>query len=500
MIMYSLYYFKEAMMDKSRYIFGNKISNKVYKKAEKAKRKYIKKFGDDSNIVYKLGVEENKTLGTFLGIKNIVAKDINEEIDIDKGIIIGNIRMGYGHYRIAIAIASAAKSMGYTPYWFSLNSFTETTGGKIIEYLNKLYSLGSKLSQKFSLFNKIFWETLNRGEYRRLPCNAVDQKITELMTPVYRELSKDIPFIATHVWPAQAAVHAGVKRVINVIPDNYPVAFNLAEGSIHAVQTPSAFMGYKMLIGMETSGILKPIPDNDLFDVGHYIDHEIVSNLEADCLKRINRIKSKAAKRILLTIGGAGAQEEIYSKIIKEVMPFIKDNKAVLFINVGDHKNVWDRLCFEIPELCPGSEIYFNEWERTCKFAEFALENAVSGIHVFFNEDIFAAVYTTNLFIRSADVVITKPSELAFYPVPKLLIKRIGGHEAWGAIRAAEIGDGTIEFDNVDRAFQMLRLMLEKDEILTMLCNKILKANKIGIYDGAYRVVQLAVDKRRGEE
>ena len=47
--------------------------------------------------------------------------------------------------------------------------------------------------------------------------------------------------------------------------------------------------------------------------------------------------------------------------------------------------------------------------------------------------------------MRCSDVLITKPSELAFYPIPKLMIKRVGGHEAWGAIRAAEIGDGTYE-------------------------------------------------------
>ena len=36
------------MTDRSSVIFGNKMPDKVYKKAVKSKKKYRKKFGDDS--------------------------------------------------------------------------------------------------------------------------------------------------------------------------------------------------------------------------------------------------------------------------------------------------------------------------------------------------------------------------------------------------------------------------------------------------------------------
>ena len=38
-----------------------------------------------------------------------------------------------------------------------------------------------------------------------------------------------------------------------------------------------------------------------------------------------------------------------------------------------------------------------------------------------------------------------KPGELAFIPAPKLLIRRVGAHEAASAVRAAELGDATAE-------------------------------------------------------
>lgn len=62
---------------------------------------------------------------------------------------------------------------------------------------------------------------MNYEGFRALSYNAADQKNAELMAPVYRNVPKDIPVIGTHVWPAQAAVHAGMKYVVNAIPDNW---------------------------------------------------------------------------------------------------------------------------------------------------------------------------------------------------------------------------------------------------------------------------------------
>ena len=78
---------------------------------------------------------------------------------------------------------------------------------------------------------------MNYEGFRKLSYNASDQKNAELMAPVYKNVPKNIPVIATHVWPAQAAVHAGMKNVVNAIPDNWPMALHLSEGSIHTVQT-----------------------------------------------------------------------------------------------------------------------------------------------------------------------------------------------------------------------------------------------------------------------
>ncbi|MCF0128875.1 MAG: hypothetical protein HUJ70_09890 [Pseudobutyrivibrio sp.] len=490
------------MQDKSKVIFGNVISDKNYKKACKTKAKNIKKYGDDSNVNYNIVLEKNQHIGDSLGVVDVLLKDgeSDKQWDTEKGIIVGNIRMGFGHYRISMAMASCAKAMGYTPYWMDLNGYPQTTCTKVISAQNELYSLGSRLS-KNALFNKLVWEPVNYEGFRALSYNSADQKNAELMATVYKNVPKEIPVIGTHVWPAQAAVHAGMKNVVNAIPDNWPMALHFAEGSVHTIQCRNAYMGYRICNGMNKSSmsenakdpVCNPMPASDLVYTGHYIDHELVSNLEADCDARIARKQDGKPMRFLLTIGGAGAQKEIFAAIIKYLLPQIKANKAMLYVNVGDYKNVWEDLLKEIPEMKDVATEHFNEFEATSKFAEDALASDVKGIHAFWHENIFEAVYCTNLLMRSADVLVTKPSELAFYPIPKLFIKRVGKHEMWGAIHSAEVGDGTLECRDIPHTLQMIDLFMNDDRLLADMCETIKVNKSVGLYDGAYKVVELAM-------
>jgi len=483
------------MSDKSKVIFGNVMPEKTYKKAVKAKNKNAKKYADNG-VVYDAKIVDNKYIGDSLGVSDIrVAEGVGDtNFDLEKGIIVGNIRMGFGHYRISMAMASCAKALGYKPYWLDLNSFPSTTCTKLISGQNELYSLGSRLS-KNKLFNKFVWEPVNYELFRKLSYNCSDQKNAELMAPVYQNIPKEIPVVGTHVWPAQAAVHAGMKYVVNAIPDNWPMALHLSEGSVHTIQTRNSYQGYRILNGMNGDKVCTPMPQESLVYTGHYIDHELVTNIESDCGKRKNRKKNGEAIRFLLTIGGAGAQKEIFAGIIEHLIPMIKENKAVLYVNVGDYRNVWDELLTEIPSMRELSTEHMNNWDDTKKFANDALDenNKIKGIHGFYHENIFEAVYATNLLMRSCDVLVTKPSELAFYPVPKLFIKRVGKHEMWGAIHSAEIGDGTLECRDMGHTIQMIDMFMDDDKFLADMCDNIVLNKSIGIYDGAYNVVKIAM-------
>ena len=223
---------------------------------------------------------------------------------------------------------------------------------------------------KNPIFNKLVWEPLNYEGFRALSYNASDQKNAELMAPVYRNIPKDIPVIGTHVWPAQSAIHAGMKHVVNAIPDNWPMALHLSEGSVHTIQCKNAYMGYRILNGMNKKQVCNPMPQDSLIYTGHYIDHELVENIEADCQRRLDRKAKNKPMRFLLTIGGAGAQKEIFAAIIRYLLPMVKENKASLLVNVGDYKNVWDDLKKEIPEMTEVATEHFEDFEGASRFAE----------------------------------------------------------------------------------------------------------------------------------
>ena len=479
-------------MARSKKVFGNEINRFNYLNACFSKKRFALKYGDDTKQIYHLKAIPNPILNNFFGVQNLVRSDKKLQLP-DNAIIIGNIRMGFGHYRISMAIASCAYALGYTPYWLDLVSFPDTTGSKVISHLNDLYSLGSRLSQRVPIFDKLFWEPGSKKIYKSLESNAIDQKNSELMTRAYQDLDKTLPFVATHSWPAQAAIHAGMKCVVNAIPDNYPLALHLAEGALHTVQTPSSYLGYKTLNEMR-HGHIKIMDNKDITMAGHYVDHEIVHNITKDCKRRIKRMQNNKPIRFLIPIGGAGAGLEMIEKLLLKLIPYVQEKKVCVFLNIGDHKDVLDILFKKIPNFKNIANFHADSFKVTEAFSNKAkYDEDLTGIHVFYHKDIFAAVYSTNLLMRQCDVMITKPSELAFYPVPKLLIRRVGAHEAYGALRSAEIGDGTIECRTFNQATGMLELLINEPASITTMCENIMKANKAKIYDGGYETVKAAI-------
>ena len=478
------------MTDKSSCIFGNPQSPKVVKGAAKSKVKFLKKYGDDSSAHYKIGFEPIPTLD-FLGAENLVFKQEAGKFD-EKALIVGNIRMGFGHYRISIAMASAAKALGYHPYWLDLASF-DATGSKMIRQQNDLYSLASRISQKSKLFNKLVWEPLNCEGFKKISYNAKDQKNSELLVPIFESIPKDIPYIATHVWPSQGAIHAGMTHVVNAIPDNWPMGLHLSEGAIHAVQTPYAYLGYKMLNGFDKKP-LKGLPESDLKEVGCFVDHELLVDLEKDNEARRTRAESGKPLRFLLTVGGAGAGFKQFLEMVSHLLPYVKANKVALFLNFGDHKSVYEKMLEKLGSL--DCVTFFDQFEELKAFQKKMKEEDVSGIYCIYNKNLFEAVYSTNLLMPVCDYLVTKPSELVYYPIPKLFMRHIGGHEVYGAIHGREFGDATWECPDKKSVTKMLDRLIEDREILIHMTKAIDHLKARGYYDGAYECVKLAVKGR----
>ena len=508
------------------YVYGNPIKRSHSRAADRWQRMFIRKFGYDPEENYRLRLQDNPYLGPIFGLKNIVRIDgegaaaqnegLEEIGENDRAVIISTIRMGFGHYRIAMAGASAARAMGFTPYWLDLLTIPGITSD-VINWCNSWYSRWSRMSQKSAFFNKYVWEPVTTGEptlpilsqilnswivgwpWRFLKTNVKDYKMSELFGPLHQSLPSEMPVLTAHMWNCMGAVAGGMTNVVDMMFDNWPMAFQLTEGAKHAVQTPSGYYGFRTMRGFDETGkVMHSVSSDAIHYTGHHVDHEIVENIEEDCKRRLRRLYSGEPRRFLMTMGGAGAQRELFKAVIEHCIPLMKSGKLSLFVNLGDHRDNWEWL-----ERVFSSDSDYREllkthfdWENTRNFADEIRDGVSEGLHVFLYENIFHAVYATNYLMRVADVMITKPSELAFYPVPKIFNERVGGHEFWGAVRGAEIGDGTVETRTPEHTTQAIDLMTEESNLFEMYCDRIVENKRAGIYDGAYKSVELATGKK----
>ncbi|MDX9863369.1 MAG: hypothetical protein RBT34_01045 [Anaerolineaceae bacterium] len=494
-------------------LYGNPISKRQSAAADRWQDMLARKFDYDPSETYTLSLHDNPYLGELFGVKDILRNGDGEPLTAENAVVISTIRMGFGHYRIAMAGMSCARAMGFTPYWLDLLAIPGITSD-VINWCNSWYSRFSRTSQSSKFFNEHVWESVTTGNrslpglwqflnawivgwpWRFLKTNIKDYKMSELFQGLYGTLPSDMPILTSHMWNCMGAVAGGMTNVVDMMFDNWPMAFQLTEGAKHGVQSPSGYYGFKIMRGFDDHDrILKPMPSDALFFTGHHVDHEIVENIEVDCEARLERMREKEPRRILITMGGAGAQKELFKAVIEHCIPLIEQGKVTLFVNLGDHISNWDWLEGELAEHMDLLETHF-DWDDTRAFTDSIRSQSAKGLHVFLYDNTFHAVYATNYLMRVIDIMVTKPSELAFYPVPKIFNERVGGHEMWGAIRGAELGDGTVEARSIPQTLQAIDVLVDEDDLLTLFCEQIVKNKRIGIYDGGYKCVELATGKK----
>ncbi len=158
---------------------------------------------------------------------------------------------------------------------------------------------------------------------------------------------------------------------------------------------------------------------------------------------------------------------------------------------------MYEYLCKEIPGFDKKATNFFDAYASLKDFVNRMDSEVISGIYCIYHKDIFEAVYSTNLLMRKVELLITKPSELAYYPVVKVMMRHIGGHEVYGAIHAQEYGDSTFECPDKKSMNEMLDRLLTDDDLLIHLNKQMIKLKAQGLYNGGYEVVKLAVNGRR---
>ena len=74
------------------------------------------------------------------------------------------------------------------------------------------------------------------------------------------------------------------------------------------------------------------------------------------------------------------------------------------------------------------------------------------------------------------------------------MIRRVGDHEAYSALRASELGDGTLEVREVPLAVRYVEVFLTTN-LLAVMNKSIEDNNKIGLYDGCKNAMRIALER-----
>ena len=395
-------------------------------------------------------------------------------------LIIGTIRMGFGHHRIAYAASSWAVASGRTTYFHDLLNI-DSPEAKLIKDMDALYSKGSRLATELGGSVEKIWGSFTKGGDES--ALRVSYQLAEHLRPILLGLPKDTPIIATHCFVGLAAVALGFTKVINLVIDNHAQWFIVVPGAYNLVQGPS---NYHNLLRMG-------VPADRLQIAGAWIPKDMVDGIEADTAARIARAKARKPRRLLIPVGGAGAQKTFVTSFVVALKEQLEAGKVELFLNAGDHEHM--RVAFiQALETIGWSYDTVDTMAGVEAFAEKLRKGGSpkKSVTLFAFSDYFPAVATTDVLSRVADVLCCKPSELAFYPVPKLMIRRVGDHEAYSALRASELGDGTLELREVPEAMAYVEQMNAGPDLLTTMNNCIVANKKIGLYDGCKNAVKLA--------
>jgi hypothetical protein len=407
------------------------------------------------------------------------------KIDLDTPcIVIGSIRMGFGHHRIARAASSWGVGLKLNTYFHDLLSL-ESPESQLIHNMDRMYSAGSRLATEIGGPVEAMWgrATLSGGGYSLRQSWLMGEALTAIMETIPR----DVPVVCSHSLVGMVAVAAGFKHVVNCVIDNHAQWFCVVPGAVNVVQGPS---NYAALLKMG-------IPPSEVRLVGGWVPKDLVDNIEVDTAARIDRARKSAPRRLLMPIGGAGAQKKYVSALVKAMVPLIKSGSVELFLNAGDRiKNheTFDKLLREL-DLSYQLVDDFNVLKEMIATPDTIRTPVV----LLAFKEYFPALACTDMLMRICDILVVKPSELAFYPIPKLMVRRVGDHEQFSALRATEIGDGTPEARTVEDALHWMDLMTRSPDLFTQMCACIIQNNSIGLYNGSKNAVEIARKMARGE-
>lgn len=133
-------------------------------------------------------------------------------------LVVGTIRMGFGHHRIAYAASSWGVASGKPTYFHDLLNI-DSAEATMIKDMDKLYSKGSRMATELGGSVEKLWGSFTKGGDEN--ALRVSYQMAEHLRPLLMSIPRDTPIIATHCFVGLAAVALGFTNVINLVIDNH---------------------------------------------------------------------------------------------------------------------------------------------------------------------------------------------------------------------------------------------------------------------------------------
>lgn len=165
------------------------------------------------------------------------------------------------------------------------------------------------------------------------------------------------------------------------------------------------------------------VPVERISVTGFPLPLTLTDNVEADYHERIKRFDTDAPLTIIFAVGGAGAQGGIGAELIKNTEKMLRDEKLRLVLVSGKNEALAKN---------------FEELRASLGLSEEAVR-IMRAHHVL---DFFEDFNTT---LRSADLLLTKPSELSFYAalgLPIVMTTPVGAQEIRNRKWLLSLGSG----------------------------------------------------------
>jgi len=185
--------------------------------------------------------------------------------------------------------------------------------------------------------------------------------------------------------------------------------------------------------------------------------------------------KSDHPLTIMFSVGGAGAQKEIATKILKCLTPGVKQREIKIILSAGIKEKVKE---------------YFEENIKKLKLEEFcggltsANSNVNSGVEILFGENIEDYFLKFNSALRKTDILWTKPSELSFYSalgIPIIIAPPVGSQEEFNKRWLLKSGFGNLQ-ENPTYTDQWLFDWLDRGYLAEMAMEAFIEGEKLGTF------------------